>query len=61
MPRKTTTFSIRIDPVSRSDFYKAAKKANLDPAEVARALILGFIAGNVTVSQPTAMENHHVS
>lgn len=61
MPRKTCTLSFRIAPTERTAFFKAAKKAGADPSEILRALVAGFSAGNVTVSQPTAMENHHVS
>lgn len=61
MPRKSSTITARISATSKTAFYKRVKKEGLEPSEVLRYLVEGFNAGNITVSQPTAKENHHVS
>lgn len=59
MPKKSSTITARINAVTKTAYYKRCKKDGLEPSEVLRALVEGFIAGNISVSLTTAKEIHH--
>ena len=53
---KTDTIHIRVSPDTKQQFTEAASHFKMQPSELLRELVIGFVEGRVTIAPPPDME-----